>query len=112
MGIPSGGLFTGAEGQKTDEEVALFGGEAGVAYDENYHGPGDTIDNLSHEAFLVNTKGIADAVARYALSFDSLPSVDLAKRRRATYRPRSSKRLAPRHGHSHLGPCGPGTETA
>ena len=31
-GIPSGGLFTGAEVLKTEEEVALFGGLAGVAY--------------------------------------------------------------------------------
>lgn len=30
-GIPVGGLFTGAEVLKTPEEVALFGGKAGVA---------------------------------------------------------------------------------
>lgn len=36
-GIPSGGLFTGAEVLKTEEEVEMFGGEAGVAYDVNYH---------------------------------------------------------------------------
>jgi Zn-dependent M28 family amino/carboxypeptidase len=35
--IPSGGLFTGAEGIKTDAEVALFGGVPGVAYDPCYH---------------------------------------------------------------------------
>ena len=29
-GIPSGGLFTGAEGIKTAEEAALWGGTAGV----------------------------------------------------------------------------------
>jgi Zn-dependent M28 family amino/carboxypeptidase len=35
--IPSGGLFTGAEGVKTEEQVAAFGGRAGVAYDPCYH---------------------------------------------------------------------------
>lgn len=32
-GIPAGGLFTGAEGIKTDAQAAIFGGTAGVAYD-------------------------------------------------------------------------------
>lgn len=32
-GIACGGLDTGAEKLKTEEEVVLFGGEAGVAYD-------------------------------------------------------------------------------
>ncbi len=37
VNIPAGGLFTGAEGVKTAEEAALFGGVAGVAYDPCYH---------------------------------------------------------------------------
>jgi Zn-dependent M28 family amino/carboxypeptidase len=37
VGIPSGGLFTGAEGLKTAEEAAVFGGLEGVAYDPCYH---------------------------------------------------------------------------
>ena len=45
-GIPSGGLFTGAEDLKTAEEAMMFGGTAGEAYDVNYHAPGDTIENL------------------------------------------------------------------
>ena len=35
--IPSGGLFTGAEGIKTADQAAAFGGLAGVAYDPCYH---------------------------------------------------------------------------
>ncbi|MDG4792932.1 M28 family peptidase [Micromonospora sp. WMMD1082] len=35
--IPAGGLFTGAEGVKTEAEAALFGGLAGVSYDPCYH---------------------------------------------------------------------------
>ena len=33
VNVPAGGLFTGAEGIKTAEEAALFGGTAGEAYD-------------------------------------------------------------------------------
>ncbi|PSK60738.1 Leucine aminopeptidase 1 [Elsinoe australis] len=73
VGIPAGGLFTGAEVLKTPEEAILYGGEAGVAYDRNYHLVGDNFANLNAEAFLINTRAIADAVAKYAVSFDSLP---------------------------------------
>ncbi|PWZ01230.1 Zn-dependent exopeptidase [Testicularia cyperi] len=71
-GIAAGGLDTGAEGLKTAEEAALFGGQAGIAYDPNYHQKGDTTDNLSMDAFEVNAKAISHAVATYATSFDSL----------------------------------------
>ena len=37
IGIPAGGLFSGAEEVKTEEEAAIWGGTAGVAYDVNYH---------------------------------------------------------------------------
>ena len=49
-GIPAGGLFTGAEGIKTAEQAATYGGTAGVAYDPNYHGAGDDITNISTKA--------------------------------------------------------------
>ncbi|AEO62109.1 peptidase [Thermothelomyces thermophilus ATCC 42464] len=109
-GIPSGGLFTGAEVLKTEREAELFGGRAGVAYDVNYHQAGDTVDNLALDAFLLNTKAIADSVATYALSFDGLPRVDGKKRRWDAHRARMLKRSAGSHGHAHLhsGPCGGG----
>lgn len=37
VGIPAGGLFTGAEDVKTANEVPLYGGLADVAYDPCYH---------------------------------------------------------------------------
>ncbi|EOD48067.1 Peptidase M28 [Neofusicoccum parvum] len=73
VGVAAGGLFTGAEVIKTEEEAALYGGTAGLAYDENYHKVGDTVDNLNLEAFLINTRAIAHSVATYAESFDTLP---------------------------------------
>ncbi len=41
-GIPSGGLFTGAEGIKTAAEAAIWGGTAGQQYDPCYHLACDT----------------------------------------------------------------------
>lgn len=105
-GIPAGGIFTGAEALKTEEEAALFGGEAGVAYDVNYHQVGDTVDNLNLEAFLINTKAIANSVAKYALSWDSLPAVNLLKRRVTGDKIQWAKRATHGHAHDHTGPCG------
>lgn len=85
-GVACGGVFTGAEGIKTDEEAELFGGEAGVAYDVNYHGAGDTTDNLDMEAFVLNTQAIAHAVATYATSFDSLNQAAAVARRGVQWR--------------------------
>ncbi|KAL9596581.1 MAG: hypothetical protein Q9219_005708 [cf. Caloplaca sp. 3 TL-2023] len=79
-GIAAGGLFTGAEGIKTAEEQTLFGGQAGVAYDKNYHGAGDNVANLNFDAFIQNAKAIAHAVATYGRSFASLPPKGPGKR--------------------------------
>ena len=49
-GIPAGGLFTGAEGIKTDEQAAVYGGTAGEQYDPCYHLGCDDIGNLSNTA--------------------------------------------------------------
>lgn len=42
VGIPAGGLFSGAEGIKTPEQVAIYGGIAGEQYDPCYHEACDT----------------------------------------------------------------------
>lgn len=74
--IPAGGLFTGAEGIMTEEQAEMFGGKAGVAYDENYHAVGDTMDNLNHKAFIINARASAHAVATYARSLRGFPARD------------------------------------
>ncbi|RBR21688.1 uncharacterized protein FIESC28_04788 [Fusarium coffeatum] len=104
-GIPSGGLFTGAEQLKTEEEAKKFGGEAGVAYDINYHKAGDDINNLNKEAFLVNTQAIANSVAKYAKSFKGIPAVNHLTRRRDADHAQIFKRTSA-HTHAHGGPCG------
>ncbi|MFK0236373.1 M28 family metallopeptidase [Streptomyces vinaceus] len=65
-GIPSGGTDTGAEGIKTAAQAAKFGGEAGIAYDVNYHGKGDDITNIDQKALDINVDVIANAVGHYA----------------------------------------------
>ncbi len=67
-GIPAGGLFTGAEGIKTPEQAAVYGGTAGVAYDPNYHQAGDTINNLSTKALGEMGDGAAHAAWTVARS--------------------------------------------
>ena len=73
VGIPSGGIFTGAEGMKTAAEAALFGGQAGVAYDVCYHQACDTITNPNMTALDVNADAIADSTARYAFNLSAIP---------------------------------------
>lgn len=108
VGIAAGGLFTGAEVVKTVEEARLFGGQANVSYDVNYHKAGDTTANLNLDAFLLNTQAIADSVATYALSLDAIPphSANPVKRDMASRKARNEQRdLMARgiisHGHSH-----------
>jgi len=74
VGIPSGGLFTGAEENKTAEEAIWFGGEAGVALDQCYHSACDNVTNLNMDAFELHAKAIAASVATYALSWEGFPA--------------------------------------
>ncbi len=68
VGIPAGGLFTGAEGIKTADEAALWGGTAGDQYDPCYHLACDTYDNINLEAFDVNTDAVAYATLQFAMN--------------------------------------------
>ena len=67
-GIPSGGLFTGAEGIKTAEEAAIWGGTAGMAYDPCYHQACDTYANNNDFALEQNSDAVAYAVLNYAMN--------------------------------------------
>jgi Zn-dependent M28 family amino/carboxypeptidase len=50
VGIPAGGLFTGAEDIKTAEEAETYGGAADVAYDPCYHQACDSFTPLADGA--------------------------------------------------------------
>lgn len=67
-GIPAGGLFTGAEGIKTAEEAATWGGTAGQQYDPCYHLACDTYANNNDTALDVNSDAIAYAVLQFAMN--------------------------------------------
>ena len=65
-GIPASGLFTGADDVKTEEEVALFGGTAGITHDPNYHSAADDLSNIDRTALGINSKAIAFATLSLA----------------------------------------------
>ena len=74
-GIPSGGLFTGAEEVKTPEQVAIWGGTAGDQFDPCYHLACDTFDNVDLHALEVNSDLIAFAQLSFAYSTESVNGV-------------------------------------
>jgi Zn-dependent M28 family amino/carboxypeptidase len=67
-GIPAGGLFTGAEEEKSERMAERYGGTAGVAYDACYHRDCDTIDNINWEVLDEMVDAVTDAT--YALAMD------------------------------------------
>ena len=78
-GIPAGGLFTGAEGIKTAEQAAIFGGTAGTAYDQCYHLACDTYANVNQKGLDEMSDAVAHTVLLYSRrDFDKAPLVDPA----------------------------------
>jgi Zn-dependent M28 family amino/carboxypeptidase len=74
-GIPSGGLFTGAEELKTAEQAAIWGGTAGEQLDPCYHLACDTFANVSMHALGVNSDLVAFAQLSFAYSTESVNGV-------------------------------------
>jgi hypothetical protein len=50
--VPAGGLFSGAEGVKTEEQAAVYGGAAGSWYDPCYHQACDTFSSVVYQPSL------------------------------------------------------------
>jgi len=74
-GVPIGGLTTGSSQRKTEVQARLWGGQAGVAFDPNYHTPRDTIDNIDRQALSVMGQAVAFGVATYAQSVEGVNGV-------------------------------------
>ncbi len=96
-GIPAGGLFTGAEVEKTADDVTKWGGVAGAAYDPCYHQACDSLTperdgadkalyaqlrrayknklfgNVNTFALDTNADAVATAVATFAKDTSSIP---------------------------------------
>ena len=111
-GVPAGGLFTGAEVVKTEEQAAIWGGTAGAQYDPCYHLACDDIDNLALDALDVNSDAIAAAVLTYAYSTETVNGVvgkkvpgnfafPVPAGPEGTVNLPSGGGLAPDHGHGH-----------
>ncbi len=74
-GIPSSGLFTGAEVIKTEEQEAIWGGTAGEQFDPCYHEACDDFDNISLKALDVNSDAVAFAMMTYAYSTEDVNGI-------------------------------------
>ncbi|GGR39622.1 M28 family metallopeptidase [Streptomyces roseolus] len=70
VGIPVGGLFTGASRVKTSAQVSKWGGTA-TAFDRCYHSSCDTTANINDTALDRNSDAIAHAI--WTLSGTSTP---------------------------------------
>ncbi|MFF0719270.1 M28 family metallopeptidase [Micromonospora sp. NPDC003816] len=120
--IPAGGLFTGAEGIKTAEEAALFGGLAGEAYDPCYHQACDSLTpvadgadpalyralnkkyklrgNVNVHALDVNSDAIAASVITFAYDTSAVNGVPGKTPGKGKGK---GKGHGPKHGHHHHG---------
>ena len=65
-GVPAGGLFSGAEEKKSADEATIWGGQADVPFDPNYHKSSDTLDHVDKGAFEIHGKGVAFTIGLYA----------------------------------------------
>ena len=65
-GIPSGGLFAGAEEKMSAEQAKLWGGQADQPFDPNYHQATDTYDHIDRTALGIQGGGVAYVVGLYA----------------------------------------------
>jgi aminopeptidase Y len=89
--VPAGGLFTGAEGVKTADEAALWGGTAGAAYDPCYHLACDTYANNNDDALDVNADAVAYAALKYAMDTSDVNAL----KGKGNFRPKKKKTLKP-----------------
>ena len=73
-GIPTGGLFSGANNTKTGDEAQDFGGQSGQAYDACYHQGCDSLSNVDPALYLLLAQAAAAGLQDIALSDERLRS--------------------------------------
>ena len=78
VGIPAGGLFSGAEDIKTAAQFALFGGIEGAPLDPCYHAACDTFDNNNDTALDQMSDAAADAVLQFAMTTSAVKGTSKA----------------------------------
>jgi len=92
-GIPAGGLFTGGDGVKSEEQVDKWGGTAGITFDPCYHTACDNLGNVDRVAFDRMADGVAWVLGSYAISTEDVNGVPPRAKRAAT-RAAAAKRAA------------------
>jgi Zn-dependent M28 family amino/carboxypeptidase len=84
VGIPSGGLFTGAEGIKTPEQAARYGGTPGRPFDSCYHQACDNLGNVDRLVLDQNADATAWAAGIFAVDTSAVNGNSVARQLRAT----------------------------
>ena len=74
-GIPAGGLFTGADGVKTQAQADKWGGTAGMSFDPCFHMICDNLGNVDRTALDRNSHAIAFVLGSYAISTEGINGV-------------------------------------
>ncbi len=83
-GVPSGGLFSGAEGVKTPAQEATYGGAAGLAYDPCYHQACDTFFNTNDTALNQFSDVMAHVITTYGNDTDGIGQTEEVSARKTT----------------------------
>jgi aminopeptidase S len=73
-GVPSGGVLTGDEEDKSSSEVRSWGGRQDEPYDRCYHSACDRLDNLDRTALDRMTRAVGGTLAHFATTSDPLPT--------------------------------------
>ena len=72
VGIPAGGIFAGAEVEKTPAQVALYGGTADLPFDPCYHQLCDTLSNISEQGLEEHKDAAVHAILTFAQTTSSI----------------------------------------
>ncbi|MBW0013891.1 M28 family peptidase [Mycobacterium sp.] len=83
-GVPIGGVTTGTSQAKTVVQARLWGGRAGVAFDPDFQGARDTVENVNRDALGVMGSAAAFAVGTYAESIGGVDGVPPHDKRHRT----------------------------
>lgn len=62
VGVPFGGVLTGADTPMSKEQAAMWDGQADEPFDDCYHTECDTVENVNESALDLNSDAIAHAV--------------------------------------------------
>nr|WP_296773050.1 M28 family peptidase [Rhodococcus sp. (in: high G+C Gram-positive bacteria)] len=81
VGIPAGGVFSGADETKTPAQAEKWGGTAEETFDQNYHTAEDTLANVDREALAKNASAIGFGIGTYAQSVEGANGVPVGAAR-------------------------------